>query len=84
MSRFWPEGQSLDLVADAAGDPQRFRWRQTTHRVAGIAKRWRVDQGWWRWRIWRDYYKLYTDSGLLVIVYRDLDGDGWYLQRLYD
>jgi hypothetical protein len=40
--------------------------------------------GWWRLRLWRDYYKLVTDTGLLVIVYYDLLEGKWYLQQLFD
>ncbi|MCB0209356.1 MAG: hypothetical protein KDJ52_08505 [Anaerolineae bacterium] len=49
-----------------------------------VAKRWRVDQDWWRGRIWREYFKLTTKTGLLVIIYRDLLTGEWFLQRLYD
>ena len=49
-----------------------------------IAKRWRVDVDWWRVRVWREYFKLATGTGLLVVIYRDLLSGGWYLQRLYD
>jgi hypothetical protein len=43
-----------------------------------------VDTGWWRLRVWREYFKLETDTGLLVIIYRNLLTDDWYFQRLYD
>jgi hypothetical protein len=52
--------------------------------VQGIAKRWRVDVDWWRGRVWREYFKLTTHTGLLVILYRDVLTGRWYLQRLYD
>jgi hypothetical protein len=84
MSRLWTPGQPVNVLADAEGAPHRFRWQGRSHHVTGIAKRWRVDQGWWRWRTWREYYKLYTDTGLLVLLYRDLLTDAWFLQRLYD
>jgi hypothetical protein len=32
----------------------------------------------------RDYFKLTTTTGLLVIIYHDLIHDAWFLQRLYD
>ena len=54
------------------------------HPVQAVAKRWRVDQEWWQARIWREYFKLTTKTGLLVIIYRDLLTGDWYLQRLYD
>lgn len=64
--------------------PHHFLWYARLHRVQWIPRQWRVDMEWWRVRIWRDYYKLVTDSGLLVIVYHDLVTDDWYLQQLFD
>ncbi len=72
------------VASDEGGTPRAFEWRGQIHPVGGIAKRWRVDWGWWRVRIWREYFKLYTRTGLLVIVYHDLLTGRWYLQRLYD
>ena len=64
--------------------PTQFRWEQRIHPVKGVTNTWRVDFGWWRLRIWRDYYKLHTTTGLLVIIYHDLMADIWYLQTIYD
>ncbi len=64
--------------------PTQFVWNTRLHRVGQITKRWRVDVEWWRIRIWRDYYKLVTHTGLLVIVYCDLLDYCWYLQQLFD
>jgi hypothetical protein len=47
-------------------------------------RRWRIDVDWWRGRVWREYFKLVTRTGLLVEVYHDLVGGQWYVQRLYD
>jgi hypothetical protein len=84
MTRLWPEGELIAVVSDAAQTPWSFTWQGRTHQVQGIAKRWRVDVDWWRGRVWREYFKLTTHTGLLVIVYRDVLTNNWYLQRLYD
>ena len=85
MTYLWAEGQPIEVSADRLGRPQRLTWRGRAHPVAHIANRWRVDEEWWRGqRIWREYFKLATRTGLLVVVYHDLDGGAWYLQRLYD
>ena len=84
MNPLWPDGDPVGVWSDRWGTPQRFTWHGDSHQVQGIAKRWRVDQGWCRQRIWREYFKLYTTTGLLVILFRDLLTDQWYLQRLYD
>lgn len=82
MTRLWPEGERIEVSGESL--PVAFTWQGRSHHVQGIAKCWRVDEGWWRQRVWREYFKLHTDSGLLVIVYHDLLTGQWYLQRLYD
>jgi hypothetical protein len=98
MTRLWPNGEPITVESDPDGAPRAFTWQGRTHLVQGIAKRWRVDTGWWHHpavspvpgrcgtnrRVWREYFKLSTRTGLLVILYRDLLTDRWYLQRLYD
>ena len=64
--------------------PYQFIWQGLLHQVAEITRYWRVDIDWWRERIWRAYFKVRTESGLLVVIYQDLIGGQWYLQRLYD
>ena len=83
MTFLWSDGTAITVVIDA-GVPQQFIWQRNTHIVQGIAHRWRVDEDWWRGRICRDYYKLYTDSGYLVVIFQDLLTRQWYLERLYD
>ncbi len=84
MTRLWPQGQPIPVSDDADGRPHRFRWQGRTHQVEQITRQWRVDVDWWRDRAWRAYFKLSTDTGLLVEIYHDLLTDQWYLQRLYD
>lgn len=84
MTHLWPQGEPITVHSDAVLTPQHFTWQGHTHRVQQVAKRWRVDLDWWQARVWREYFKLTTQTGLLVIIYRDLLTGDWYLQRLYD
>jgi hypothetical protein len=68
----------------ALGVPRRFGWAGRLHRVCKVLGRWRVDEEWWAARIWREYFRLYTDTGMLVEVYHDFLAGDWYIQRLYD
>ena len=43
MTRLWREGDPITVVSDAAAEPGSFTWRGQTHRVAAIARRWRMD-----------------------------------------
>jgi hypothetical protein len=84
MTRLWPAGEPIQVECDSGGHPTAFTWQEREHIVQGIAKHWRVDEDWWQQHLWRDYFKLYTDTGLLLIVYHDLLSGRWHLQRLYD
>lgn len=61
-----------------------FQWQDQTYRVLFISEQWRIDVEWWRIRVWRDYYRLVTDNGYLMVIYQDLQDHAWYLQQLYD
>lgn len=84
MTYLWPDGDPIEVQADVLGTPLQLVWKGQSHIVERVARRWRVDVDWWRGRVWREYFKLTTQTGLLVVIYRDFIGDGWYLQRLYD
>ena len=84
MTRFWPAGLPIAVVADALAAPTAVRWQGARHTVTRIVRRWRIDQQWWRTQICREYFLLWTESGLLLLVFRDVLRDEWYLQRLYD
>jgi hypothetical protein len=84
MTRLWTHGEPIMVDSDGLLVPQAFVWREQSHPVQAVAKRWRVDIEWWQQRVWREYFKVTTQTGLLVIIYRDLLTGSWYLQRLYD
>ena len=84
MTRLWSNGQPIQVTLGTGDLPLAFVWQGQKHQVDDIPRRWRVDLGWWQLRVWRDYFRLSTDTGLLVEIYRDLANGGWYLQRLYD
>ena len=96
MTRLWTPADPITVITKAspasesspratfAGEPSRFTWKGQTHTVAHITRIWRVDIDWWRERIWRTFYKLSTDTGLLVVIFQDLLTNQWYFLRLYD
>jgi hypothetical protein len=84
MTRLWPEGSPITVFTVGSEVPQHFTWQGQKHNVKEITRRWRVDLDWWRENVWRDYFKLTTQTGLLVVIFHDLQADQWYLQRLYD
>lgn len=84
MSRLWLRGVAITVDHPQADSPVAFVWNETKHTITHVANRWRVDVEWWRFHIWRDYFKVVTSSGLLVVIYHDLLTDQWFVQRLYD
>ena len=85
MTRLWPKGTRIVVFQNGSEVPERIIWQGQTHDVADVAKYWRVNADWWRGEsAARDYYKLTTTTGMLVIIYRDLHTSEWYLQRLYN
>jgi hypothetical protein len=84
MTHFWPEGELIQVEADALWTPLHLTWNGGRHPVQVILDRWRVDEDWWRERVWREYFRLITRTGLLVEVFHDLTTGEWYVQRVYD
>lgn len=84
MTHFWADGRALSVACDETGRPSALTWEGIRYRVLRVADRWRVDDEWWAERVWREYYWLTTEFGMLVLVYRDLLTGDWYLQRMYN
>jgi hypothetical protein len=84
MTHFWADGQPIAVDADALWTPLVFTWDGVQHPVQAILDRWRVDEEWWRGRIWREYFQLTTRTGLLIELFHDLMSREWYIQRVYD
>ena len=84
MTRLWVEGQPVEVWGEET--PEGFKWNRTSHRVQEVCNRWRVHTRWWEPNemIWRDYWKVVTDTGLLCLIYHDRLTGRWYLQRVYD
>jgi hypothetical protein len=83
MTRLWVAGVAIRVQIQEL-EPVVLYWQGQAHPVGQIINRWRVDVGWWRLRICRDYYQLVTTTGLLLVVYRDGVQGMWWLQRVYD
>ena len=81
---FWREGVAIEVQSAAQGQPVVFTWQGQEHGVDRLLQQWRVDVGWWQSRVWRAYFKLSTQTGLLVVIYQDLITGFWFLQQLYD
>ncbi len=84
MTRLWPDGLPIQVGPGSAETPSQFTWQGQAHPIEAIHQRWRVQLEWWREAVWRDYFKVTTATGLLVVIFHDLHTGDWCLQRLYD
>ncbi|MGE5617957.1 MAG: hypothetical protein ACM3US_01720 [Sphingomonadaceae bacterium] len=86
----------IPVLPDAVGRPYLLFLGGKREVVRELCNRWRVREEWWRREVYRDYYRLITESGRLCVVYRDLSpqppslpGKGgqltppWFLERIY-
>lgn len=84
MTRFWPDGAPITVTCVDERRPAWIIWQRRRERVTDMLGRWRVDEGWWRARVWREYMLIATEGGRLLLIYCDLLDGRWYVQRLYD
>ena len=85
MTYFWPGGTPIKVEVNTSGQPSCVLWSGKYHTVDRVARVWLVDDRWWDFeRIWRVYYRITTDSGILIVVFRHVLTGKWYLERLYD
>lgn len=91
MNPFWPAGDPIQ-VDSQNGQPAEFHWQNRPHRIRQISDHWRVHTSWWPegppytdigTEVWRDYWEVATDTGLLCVIYQDLRQGSWFLERVY-
>lgn len=84
MSKLFREAIRLQVEEDVQHRPIAFLYRRRREGVSETLKRWRVDQGWWKRPVEREYFQVKTESGAVCELYRNLLTGVWYLQRVYD
>lgn len=76
--------QPIEVETDADGRLTAVWVRGRRRPVVAVRAVWRVDDRWWRdTRLSRLYLSVLLDDGLLLTVFTDLLGGGWYRQS-YD
>jgi hypothetical protein len=62
-----------------------MHWRQGEHPIRDTSVRWRIHTDWWTENeIWRDYWEVTTETGLLCVLFHDLLRGTWHLERIYE
>lgn len=83
MSRFYGVGVPIAVEVDEHGQPCRVQREGTVWVAVQVADSWRVDEDWWEGRVWREYFRITTET-TVVLVYRNLRDNSWWLQRIQD
>lgn len=85
MTRLSPAGEALHIQAET-GRPTALDWRGETHQIIEVNRHWLVDLGWWDPNVcvYREYWEVVTDTGLLCLIYHELPEGEWFLNRIYD
>ncbi len=69
--------------AAAGSSPAFIIWRGRKESIK-VCNHWRVEDAWWKGGVSREYYKLITRSKMIMVVYRDCLGGGWYIEKILD
>jgi hypothetical protein len=72
MTRLFLPAEAIEVTLADDATPKRFKWRGHSYRVSHVTHRWRISREWWLQPIHREFYRLTTEDGLLVILYCDL------------
>jgi hypothetical protein len=72
------EPRAAAVVAGAGGRPQRVEGRE----VDTVRESWLVEDRWWTEHpVRRRYWEIVTTCGRNVVVFHELGGGGWFVQR---
>ena len=70
--------RAVEVRARGRGRPVRVDGRA----VEAVRESWLVEDRWWTGRpVRRRYWEVVTADGRDLVVFRDLEGGGWFLQR---
>jgi hypothetical protein len=85
MTRLLTEGETVQVWGPEEA-PEGFFWRGEPHRIEGVSNRWQVHTRWWEAGevVWREYYKVTTDRGVLCELVHDRLRGEWRVGRVYD
>ena len=62
-----------------------FRWRGREYRVTSCSWPQRIETGWWREKsVHRDYFRVETEQGVRLWLFRDLRMPQWSVHGLFE
>jgi protein ImuB len=78
--------QPIEVVGIAqSGPPAMFHYQRTQYRVARYFGPERIETGWWRGESCRrDYYRVETETGQRLWLFRRLQDQRWFVHGEFD
>ena len=74
---------AIEIDTDADGVPRRLNCEPLVGPVQPV-QRWLAEVDWWDQPVRREYWKVLLRGRLMCEIYRDLELEAWFLQRVYD
>jgi hypothetical protein len=74
---------AIEVQTDADGTPRHLKREPLIGPVQPL-QRWLAEVDWWSRPVSREYWKVLLRGQLLCEIYRDLDRDAWFVERIYD
>lgn len=74
---------AIEVQTDADGAPRHLKREPLIGPVQPL-QRWLAEVDWWSRPVSREYWKVLLRGSLLCEIYRDLDRDAWFVERIYD
>jgi hypothetical protein len=86
MTHLWID-EPIIVTVDDDGVPTQFIWQGKRHKVAKILKPpWELEIDWWRAEggIHRLSLLVFTDRGMVCVIYLNQENGEWRFRRRYD
>jgi hypothetical protein len=83
VTRLFEPPLAIAVAVGPGGEPERITDGPLAGRLRAHS-RWVVDVDWWLRPVSRECWRVELGGQVLMEIYRDLGGEGWYLERVYD
>jgi hypothetical protein len=74
---------TIEVRTDEDGVPEHIHGEALIGEVRPV-QRWLAEVDWWSRPVAREYWRVLLHGRLLCEIYRDLEQDAWFIERVYD
>ena len=72
------------IQVELDGDRPRYLRGEPLEGPLRVVQRWVAEVDWWNRPIAREYWRVVLRERLLCEIFRDLDQDAWFVERVFD